>query len=102
MTKRIWQLISAAVAWAAFFPLPAAAEVQGAAKCANASWSALAAGECGIGDLHVLQGPANSKEDDPTALMVVAPDGIPEPETYALMLVGLVAVAAAARRRRHS
>lgn len=31
---------------------------------------------------------------------IVAPPAIPEPETYALMLAGLVAVAAAARRRR--
>ena len=99
MAKRNWQLIAAAVALAACLPLPAAAEVQGAARCASASWTALAAGECGVGDLHVLQGPADHKEDDSTALMVGGPP-IPEPETYALMMAGLVAVFAASRRRR--
>lgn len=100
MTKRNWQLIAAAVALAACLPLPAAAEVQGAARCTSASWTAVAAGECGVGDLHILQGPADHKEDDSTALMIGGAGVIPEPETYALMMAGLVAVIAASRRRR--
>jgi PEP-CTERM motif len=102
MTKRNWQLISAAVALAACLPLPAAAEVHGAAKCVNASWSALAAGECGVGDLHILRVATDGKEEQSTELLVGTGgnvDIIPEPETYALMLLGLIAVAVAARKK---
>ena len=103
MTKRNGQLIAAAVVLAACLPLPAAAEVHGAAKCAKASWSALAAGECGVSDLHVVQKPEQAAEPENSTELMVGGNGslVPEPETYALMLVGLVAVAAAARRRRH-
>ncbi|MFZ2650008.1 MAG: PEP-CTERM sorting domain-containing protein [Burkholderiaceae bacterium] len=79
--------------------LPAAAEMTGTATCAQPSWSALASGDCAIGDLRRLYEPPRQAE--PAVVVELVDDfAIPEPQTYALMLVGLVAVAAAAWRRR--
>ena len=102
MKKQIQQLSFVVTVLAALLPLPAAAEMPSTATCDSPSWSALVAGECGIGDIHVLRQPRQGEEDGSTALVDEIPGSIPEPETYALMLVGLVAVVAAARKRRRN
>ena len=99
MTKRNWRLMSAVVALATCLPLPAVAEVHGAAKCANASWSALAAGECGLTDLHVLRKQPQAEAADLELVAFPIPE-VPESQTFALMLVGLGALALVARKRR--
>ena len=101
MRKLIKPLCSVAIALAMGFPLPAAAEMLGADPCAKLSWNALVLGECGI-DTNPVLGQFHRGEADNSTVLVVDLDPVPEPETYALMLAGLVVVAVAARRRRRS
>lgn len=102
MKKQIQQPLFAVVLLATWLPLPAAAEMRGASTCTNPTWSALASGACGIGDLHIVRPSGDTEEDNSIALVAgenIPPD-IPEPETYALMLVGLAAMIVAVRRKR--
>lgn len=98
MRKQILLLLPTIV-MASWLPFPAAAEMPGVATCANPSWHVLVSGECGIDELHIGRQPDQVDEDSSTALVFTA-GPVPEPETYALMLVGLVAVVVASRRRR--
>ena len=101
MKKQIGQWVFAAVVLAAGSPLTAAAAMHGTATCADPSWSDLASGRCSTQNL--LRPAPQSEEESSTAL--VADPGIPqvpEPETYAMVLVGLVAVLIASRRRRRN
>jgi hypothetical protein len=100
MKMQIQQLAAAVVGLAIWLPLPAAAEMRGTGTCASPSWTALASGECGIGALHIVRQSGNTEEDNSIALVDLPVADVPEPETYALMLVGLVAVATAVWRRR--
>ena len=84
-----------AVTW---LPLPAAAELLGLAKCSSPSWNALMSGECGVGGATAESQPAQQGADSSTEL--VAAEVVPEPGTYALMLIGLTAIIALARKRR--
>jgi hypothetical protein len=81
--------------------MPATAELLGADICGRHSWSAIAAGECQVGIPTATGAVISSRTDSPDSTqLVTAVDGIPEPETYALMLVGLVALAVVTRWRR--
>ena len=102
MKNLVKPLCSVAVALAMGFPLPATAEMLGADPCAILSWNALVLGECGIDTSPVLGQSHRGEADNSTVLVVSISDAVPEPETYALMLAGLVVVAVAARRRRRS
>ena len=102
MKNPVKPLCSVAIALAMGFALPAAAEVLGTDPCARLSWNALVLGECGVGASTVLEHSDQNKSDKAPALVVEFPVMVPEPETYALMLAGLVVVAVAARRRRRS
>ena len=80
-------------------PLPAWAEMHGAANYLNPSWASLASAECLLSGWDIASRRPYSEPDNSTQLVVdLVP--IPEPETYLLMLVGLAAVIAVARRKR--
>ena len=95
-------LCSVAIALAMGSPIPAPAEILGAGPCAKLSWNALVLGECGVGISAELGQSSRDDSDNSTALVVDPVLVVPEPETYALMLAGLVVVAIAARRRRRN
>lgn len=100
MKNLIKPLCSLAIALTVGFPLPAAAAVLGTDPCARLSWNALVLGECGIGiGTEPVQSDPAEAGTSQIELVDLAP-GVPEPETYALMLAGLVVVALVARRRR--
>ena len=100
MIKRMQHVSSAAVVLASLVSLPASAEIRGATACSGPTWHALVAGECGLNDARSVLSPGEGGSESPPALLAFEPiPGIPEPETYALMLAGLVAVIAVARRR---
>jgi PEP-CTERM motif len=103
MKHRKFGFAAATLAFLASLPIPAAAEMVGVGSCTRASWSALAMGECrfAVGGSSASPDSRQSELADPLQVVVeVPPDAIPEPETYALMLVGLVAVVVVTRRRR--
>ncbi len=100
MKNLVKPLCSVAIALATGFPVPAFAEMLRADPCAKLSWNALVQGECEIGVSAALGQSSRGESDDSMVLVVDIPGVVPEPETYALMLAGLVVVAVAARRRR--
>ena len=102
MKNLVKPLCSVAVALAMGFPLPAAAEMLGTEPCARLSWNALVLGECGIDTSPALGQSYRAASDDSTVLVLDPVIIVPEPETYALMIAGLVVVAVVARRRRRS
>ena len=87
---------------ATWLPLPAAAELHGLATCASPSWNALVSDECGNGDSPSERRPGQDGADSFTVLVADESSGplVPEPGTYALMLVGLAAIIVLARKRR--
>jgi PEP-CTERM motif len=94
-------LASSAVAVLAATLAPAAsATLARTLHCEQLSWSALAGGRCidRIAALIDERDKSHMPESGPIQLVVEIP--VPEPQTYALMLVGLLAVGAALRRRR--
>ena len=99
MKMQMQQFFSVVVVMATWMPLPAAAEMPGTAACASPSWNGLVSGDCGISGASTVRQPRHAGTDSATQLVIEVPM-IPEPETYALMLLGLVAVVVAARRRR--
>ena len=104
MKTHVKQLACAMLVAVSWLPLPAAAELLGLAKCASPSWNALMAGECGVGGTSSEGQPVQRGADSSTVLVAVEipVDGllVPEPGTYALMLIGLTAIIALARKRR--
>lgn len=104
MKMHVKQLSCAMFVAATWLPLPAAAELLGLTKCANPSWNALMSGECGVGDAPAEGQPVQQGADSATMLVAVEDpvNGllVPEPGTYALMLVGLTAIIALVRKRR--
>lgn len=101
MKNPVKPLCSVAIALAMGSPIPAAADMLGTDPCAKLSWNAVMLGDCGIGVGISTELRQSSRDDsDNSTVLVVEVNGVPEPETYALMLAGLVVVAVAARRRR--
>ena len=100
MKMQIQRLFAAVVVLTSWLPLPATAEMRGAAACASPSWNALMSGECTARDANIALQPRHGGADDSTQLVIEPVSDVPEPATYALMFVGLVAVIVATRRRR--
>ena len=98
---QIQPILAAVVFLTTWLPLPAAAEMHGAAACASPSWDALVSGQCGVWESRVAREASQVEADSSIALVDLA-GTIPEPETYALMLVGLTAVGMVGRRRRRN
>lgn len=94
--------VALSVISALYLPLTAAAELSGTTLCTNPSWSTLASGQCNAGrylGAHSLRSEGNDGAIELLAGEIILP-GIPEPQTAALMLVGLLGLVAATRRRR--
>jgi hypothetical protein len=104
MKLNVKQFACAMFAAATLLPLPVAAELHGLSTCANPSWNALASGECRVGDAPSERRPVQDGADSSTVLVAEEgmPSGpmVPEPGTYALMLVGLTVIIAMVRKRR--
>lgn len=97
MKFQVLSLLTAIVGLAVWSPLPAAAEMRGADSCADLSWSAMVSGACDIGS---ALGAGEARQEEATSATVLVALEVPEPETYALMLIGLAAVIGASRMRR--
>ena len=106
MKTPVKQIVCALLVATTWLPLPAAAELHGLAKCASPSWNALVSGECGVGgepsERWPAQDGANSADTSTVLVSDEVPVGpmVPEPGTYALMLVGLAVIIAMVRKRR--
>jgi PEP-CTERM motif len=96
------RLVVATWVLVALSPWGAQAEMAGQQNCSNPSWNILAAGECAPSGSIVVDVPRSAASPGAVQLVtdpVILP-GVPEPETYLLMLAGLAGLTLARRLRR--